>query len=350
MELHCITNNKIHKRDYQFTPRDRISRHLWAIVLAGGNGERIKTLTNRWKGMHVPKQYCAFVGSRTMLEHTIDRVNLLVEPKRQRILIAREHQHEAQAHLNGYWPERVIVQPENRDTLPGILLPLTYVYKHDRKATVIVYPTDHFIYPKRRFAQAVSAAVSAVEALPDRLMLIGAPADSPELDYGWIYPGPEIWKSGRYTAYRVRRFLEKPVQADALDAMAHGGLWNTFIIIVKAETLWQLGWNYFPEIMNLFERLRGSIGLFHERNVLESIYATIPSKNFSTELLTPAVDRIGVLPMNGVVWSDWGREDRIVETLANIGKLPNFPCILPVLNKHSTKGEKFVSNGCLKVQ
>ncbi|MEJ2108993.1 MAG: sugar phosphate nucleotidyltransferase [Acidobacteriota bacterium] len=344
MGLHCVTHDKIIEGTNQIISRGQISRHLWAIILAGGNGKRIQTLTHRWKGRHVPKQYCAFVGSRTMLEHTIDRANMLVSPKRQKILIASEHQQEARSHLNGYWPGRVIVQPKNCDTLPGIFLPITYVHKHDRSATVIVYPTDHFIYPKSRFAQAVSEAVSAVEALPDLLMLIGAPADSPEQDYGWIYPGSEIWSSGTYKAYTVRRFLEKPLRADAVDAMEHGGLWNTFIIVVKVETLWQLGWNYFPEPMSLFEHLRNSIGSCREGNVLEAIYEAMPSKNFSTELLTPAVNRIGVLPMNGVVWSDWGREGRIVETLANIGKLPNFPCTLRVPNRERVPGREYASS------
>ena len=335
MGLSCIVNERKHAENVESVPA-RITRHLWAIILAGGNGERTHSLMNRWKGHHVPKQYCAFVGSRSMLQHTLDRADMLVKPERQRILIAGAHQYEARSQLANYWPGRVIVQPENRETLPGIFLPLTYIYRQDMKATVIIYPSDHFIYPKKRFAQVVAKAVRAAEALPERLFLIGAPADNPERDYGWIYPGSRIWRSGKYSAYAVKRFLEKPLKTDAVDAMTCGGLWNTSIIVVKASTLWQLGWNYFPETMYLFGRLFKAIGSYHESDVLETIYKVMPSQNFSKGLLTLAANHAGVMPMRDILWSDWGSEKRIVETLVKMGKQPNFPCSVSILSKQTT--------------
>ena len=344
MGLSCVVNEEIHAEHAESVPVPQIFERLWAIVLAGGNGERIHSLTSRWKGRHIPKQYCAFVGSRSMLQHTLDRADVLVKPERQRILIAKAHEQEARSQLADDWPGRVIVQPANRDTFAGIFLPLTYIYSQDMEATVIIYPSDHFIYPKKRFARVVAGAVQAVEDLPERLLLIGARADSPEQDYGWIYPGSEIWQSGKYSVYAVNRFLEKPSKTDAVDAMTRGGLWNTLIIVVKANTLWQLGWNYFPEIMYLFVRLFKAVGSCRESDVLESIYRAMPLQNFSTEFLTLATNHIGVMPMNDVLWSDWGSEKRIVETLVHIGKQPNFPYALPSLNRQTAHGTKFVSS------
>lgn len=343
----CIVDDKVFSENIEFAHKSRISEQLWAIILAGGNGERIRTLTDRWKGKHIPKQYCAFVGMRSMLQHTLDRAEVLVKRDHERILIARTHRCEAQSQLADYWTGSVIVQPANRDTFPGIFLPLTHIYAQDKNATVVIYPSDHFIYPKKKFAQVIVSAAQAVEDLPDKLLLIGVPADSPEREYGWICPGSEIWQSGKYIAYEVERFLEKPLHADAVDAMACGGLWNTFIMVVKAHTLWQLGWNYFPEIMTLFERLLNAVGSCHESDVLESIYEVMPAQNFSTGILAQAADQIGVMPMNGVLWSDWGREKRIVETLFNLGKRPNFPCVSSALDRQTTQATGHVSNSCL---
>jgi len=100
------------------------------------------------------------------------------------------------------------------------------------------------------------------------------------------------------------------------------------VVAAKAHTLWELGWKLFPEILSLFERLRGSIGTHQEDSVLDAIYTVMPARNFSADFLTPAKSQIAVIPMEGTLWSDWGRTERIMETLCSIGKRPNFPMIL----------------------
>jgi mannose-1-phosphate guanylyltransferase len=300
-------------------------RHLWSIILAGGNGDRMSDLIYRWMGRSIPKQYCAFTGSRSMLQHTLLRADRLGERSRQRTLIARAHENEARLQLADRSSKSIIIQPANRDTLPGIFLPLTDIYARDPQATVIIYPSDHFIYPLGNFTHMMERAVSAAEELPNLLVMIGARAESLELDYGWICPGEEVWRSGDFAVRTVEQFLEKPLLEHAAAARARGGLWNTMIMVVKAHTLWQLGRIHAPAILKHFERLHDVIGTSREESVLESIYETMPARNFSKDLLTPAANRIAVMPMENILWSDWGRKERVVETLNRIGKRPNFP-------------------------
>jgi mannose-1-phosphate guanylyltransferase len=298
---------------------------VWSIILAGGNGERVGTFTHRWMGKPTPKQYCAFVGTRSMLQHTLDRADSLGRRERQLTVIARSHRHEAQSQLADRPPGTIIVQPENRDTLPGIFLPLTQVHAHDPDATVVIYPSDHFIYPEKNFNEVITSAVQAAEELPDTLVLVGVPADHLELEYGWISPGLEIWRTGAYSVRSVNQFIEKPSRAKAVEIEASGGVWNTLILVAKVRTLWQLGIKYFPEIIKLFTRFQNAIGTSCEGAVLDEIYEIMPSRNFSRDLLTPAASQIGVMLMERVLWSDWGCEARIVDTLDLIGKQPNFP-------------------------
>ena len=58
------------------------SGQLWSIILAGGEGTRVSTLVHRWLGRPKPKQYCAFVGTRSMFQHTLDRASRLTPPDR----------------------------------------------------------------------------------------------------------------------------------------------------------------------------------------------------------------------------------------------------------------------------
>jgi len=311
-------------------------RRVWSIVLAGGNGDRISELIRNWLGRSVPKQYCAFTGERSMLQHTLIRADALSRRERQIVLIAKAHQLEARAQLAERWFNGVVVQPENRDTFPGIFLPLTHVYARDPKATVAIFPSDHFIYPEGNFQTVMERAVEAAEALPDRLILVGTHAHSLELEYGWICPGEKIRDSGANPVRSVNLFLEKPTPDRAAEAMARGALWNTMIVVAKAHALWQLGCEYHPEIMGLFTQLHAVIGTSDEEATVKKIYEIMPARNFSSDLLTPAISRIGVITMTDVLWCDWGREERILDTLLHIGRQPNFPLVQTVPDRDKT--------------
>ena len=298
---------------------------LWSIILAGGRGERIGPFVCRWRGRAIPKQYCAFVGTRSMLQHTLDRVVSLGEREHHFTVIDRSHQSDAVYQLADRPRDTVIMQPVNRDTLPGIYLPLTYVYARNEESMVAIYPSDHFVYPEKEFQAWIARAVDAVDDLPDRLLLIGVQANGPEPDYGWIAPGPELWRLGEYSLCSIKDFLEKPSPDKARLLLASGCLWNTMIVIAKACTLWRLGWKFFPDTMVLFRRLKDAIGTSREAAVLRAIYWAMPEHNFSADLLACAAGSTAVMPMRGILWSDWGRAERIAETLHNIGRIPNFP-------------------------
>ncbi len=313
------------ERNAENPPGKAAHGRMWSIVLAGGNGDRVRELIHQWLGRPVPKQYCAFTGSQSMLQHTLRRADALSFRERQIILIAEEHRREARLQLAEHRGKRIIAQPANRDTLPGIMLPLTHVRAREPEATIAIFPSDHFIFPANNFRIAMERAAQAVEVLPDMLILVGAPAKSPEPEYGWIYPGERLWESGLHVVRAVNGFLEKPARSVAAEAMARGALWNTMIVVAKARTLWQLGCANCPEIMRLFSRLYADIGTLREEETAREIYESMPALNFSSGFLARIIPRIGVLSMTNVLWCDWGRKERIMETLRLIGRKPNFP-------------------------
>ena len=51
---------------------------LWGIVLAGGEGKRVRHFLQCLCGNRGIKQFCALVDSRSMLEHTLARVERLI--------------------------------------------------------------------------------------------------------------------------------------------------------------------------------------------------------------------------------------------------------------------------------
>ena len=298
---------------------------VWSIVLAGGEGERIRPCIQQWLGYSVPKQYCTFVGTRSMLQHTWDRANQIVLPRRKVTVVGRTHQSGLDHHFKRQNEGTLIFQPRNCDTAPGVFLPLTYVKCWDPEATVVLFPSDHFIFPEDRFVTTVNRAVRAVEFLTDRMVLLGVRPTHLELDYGWISVGDVLGWSEGACIRSIQSFVEKPKADDGIQLMSDGALWNTLVLVAKVETLWKAGWLCVPDMMGRFEQLRRNIGSPAEGTTLQTIYEDMPSGDFSRQVLQPMAHQLGVMELERVLWSDWGRPERIIETLQVLGKKPAFP-------------------------
>jgi mannose-1-phosphate guanylyltransferase len=298
---------------------------IWSIVVGGGDGGRMTDFIQRWLGYPRPKQYCTFVGDRSLFQHTLERASALSRQEHLLAVVAREHGQEAWSQLEVRGAGTVLLQPRERDSAAGMYLSLTYLRAKDSQATVVIYPSDHFVCPETGFMVSVHRALCALEWLPDRFVVLGVPPDRLELDYGWIVPGEKIDRSETYRIRTVKTFVGRPSVAEADAALAGGALWNTSVIAAKAETLWHTGWQCFPDLMPRFERLSRSIGTSKEAQILDEIYHNIPAYDLASELLQRAPDRAAVLEMHGVLWSDWGKPTRIIDSLRRIGREPAFP-------------------------
>ena len=305
----------------QHNPSDQV----WSIILAGGEGTRVSSLIHRWLGRPKPKQYCAFVGTRSMFQHTLDRAARLTPRDHIVTVVARRHRNEVLAQLDGRSGGTILFQPDNRDTAAGLFLPLTYIRARAPQATVLLYPSDHFVYPEDRFLEVVRRAARIAESRPDRVVLLGVAPDRLELDYGWIRPGQSIADLPDEPVKTVRSFLEKPDAAEADAALRAGALWNTLVFAANADLLWTLGWQCLPDMMPLFEQLSRAIGGPDEGRVLEEIYRNMPAKNFSSDLLQHVPKHLALIELSGVLWSDWGKPARIAESLRRIDRRPAFP-------------------------
>jgi mannose-1-phosphate guanylyltransferase len=257
-----------------------------------------------------------------MLQHTLDRASRISSPEDIVTVVAREHSGYWRSQVPGGLARGVVPQPVNRDTAAGIFLPLARVRAMDPGATVAIFPSDHFIYPEARFVAAVETALLAAEELRERLVLLGVRPDGPEPDYGWVYRGRQLLDLEGQKVHAVRTFLEKPSSEDARAAREDGALWNTMIMAAKVETFWRLGWRYLPDLMFRFDCYVEAIGTPAEDEALASIYSDMPIRNFSSDLLQRARTEVATIELEGVLWSDWGRAERIAETLARLGKRP----------------------------
>lgn len=285
----------------------------------------MSTFVHRWLGRPTPKQYCAFVGTRSMFQHTLDRASRLTPPDRMVTVVAHSQRHDALAQWGDLRGGTILFQPANRDTAAGLFLALTYVRARAPEATVVLYPSDHFVYPENRFLETVRRAVRVAESHNDRVVLLGVAPDRLELDYGWIQPGRPLESLDGEPVQTVCSFAEKPSTAQADDALRAGALWNTLVLAAQVDVLWKLGWQCLPDMMQRFEQLGQAIGGPEETRLLNAMYRDLPMHNLSSDLLQRVPDHLAVIELTGVLWSDWGKPERIAETLRRIDRRPAFP-------------------------
>jgi mannose-1-phosphate guanylyltransferase len=307
------------------------STNIWTIILAGGDGRRLRPMISRWLGRPKPKQYCTFVGTRSMFQHTLDRSDQITVPDQKVVVVGRTHFRAATAQIGDRNPGKLILQPKNRGTAAGIFLAITYIKETDPGATVLVLPSDHFIFPEEKFIVRMKKTVSAVQGMRNHLILLGIRPDRPESDYGYIFPGTSLSKVDGRRICAVNDFLEKPDLKESMAALSSGALWNTFILASRVDTLWELGGQYFPSMISLFEQYAKSIGSQDEEERLGIIYKAMPSQDFSTDLLQKSRQQTAVMELDEFLWCDWGRPKRIVDTLRQIGKTPAFSPFLATL-------------------
>jgi mannose-1-phosphate guanylyltransferase len=122
----------------------------------------------------------------------------------------------------------------------------------------------------------------------------------------------------------VKGFRERPEAWEAERLLRNGGVWNTMVMVAQCRALWFWGGECFPGMMQKFEEFALHIGTGREQAVLEALYEELPVVNFSSGLLEKAPEASVVMELEGVLWSDWGNERRIAETLRGLGKSPSF--------------------------
>jgi mannose-1-phosphate guanylyltransferase len=304
------------------TARTSNSPERAAIILAGGDGTRLRSLTRKIAGAEVPKQFCPILGSETLWERTRSRAALSVAPEATVSVLTRGHEPFFEPLADGIAAGNLIVQPENRGTTPAILYALLRLAAGSHAASVAVLPSDHFVNDDRAFMRNVDRAFEATYARPEVVVLLGIAPAAPEPGYGWIEPGDLMVKTT--PLFGVRRFWEKPRAALAAQLLRDGCLWNSFVMIARVSALLGMIRAAMPALFSAFSEVRNVLGTAFERRAIDELYAHIEPSNFSREVLERSPRNLAVFPVHGIEWSDLGEPQRVRSVLSYLGLHPEW--------------------------
>jgi len=290
------------------------SQKPWAVILAGGDGVRLRPLSRLISGDDRPKQFCPVFGDRSLLAHTRKRLAGVTEEDKTMFVVTRAHESFYADELGGVCSGQVVVQPQNKGTGTAIVFALLRIAQRDPDAIVAFFPSDHFYSDESRFLAAVESAVETAVVCPDSLVLLGAEATHPETGYGWIEPGPApAWNVAGHL-HQVVRFWEKPSLSTAQVLQRQGCLWNTFVMAGRAGAFLRLLESTVPGLLRGFSRFESS------GDVAAAYLDEVAPVDFSRQVLSRCSSELLVVRMAASVgWSDLGEPERVLATLAQAG-------------------------------
>jgi mannose-1-phosphate guanylyltransferase len=296
----------------------------WAILLAGGEGSRLRSLTQRITGDGRPKQFCPVLDGETLLEATRRRVGLAVRPDRHVVIVTRAHADYYGDQAGTMLPGRLVVQPANRGTAAAIVYALLTVRALAGDVPVAIFPTDQDVADDRAFMRHVESAVEVTRLMPDRVVLLGIEPTRPESDYGWIEPARERWFVGGNVIHAIRRFWEKPSPGLTETLFARGCLWNSFVMIGTVRGFLDLVRFTLPALTARFEGLARVLGSADEPEVAEAVYDRTASLSFSETVLARCPSALLTLPVADSGWCDLGSPARVLAALRRTGRRPGW--------------------------
>lgn len=274
---------------YDLTAKD-IPMNRYAIVLAGGVGERLWPLSRR----NNPKQFLSVDDHTSLLEQSIERLNSIIPEDNIWAVTAQEHI----GRFNSLESKlgKIIIEPSGRNTGPAILNALLELEKKDPNAVVIFVSADPYI-PEQDYE---SFRVSVEKALDfasdyDAIALLGVKPTYPATGYGYIEFDQDLLCS---SLCKVNRFHEKPSEKIAASyiQMPHM-LWNIGMFAAKVSffirEFKQVAQDLYQEVIDWQQGLKS--------------YEDITSISIDFALIERS-DHIWVLPVS-FSWCDVGDVD-----------------------------------------
>ncbi|MEW6185084.1 MAG: sugar phosphate nucleotidyltransferase [Thermodesulfobacteriota bacterium] len=229
---------------------------LYFIIMAGGRGTRFwpRSRTRR------PKQLLNIIGSKTILEQTIDRLLPLTDWDHIFVVTEITQADAVREVLPDLPSSRLIIEPLGRNTAPCIGLAALILEQIDPEAVMAVLPADHFIARVPEFQKTLLAAARTA-AGGGHLITLGIHPTAPETGYGYLERGEKIKGNEGEVVYRVKAFHEKPDRPRAETMLKSGRyFWNSGMFIWKVSSILHEMAGLTPNLFGELLRLKNYFG------------------------------------------------------------------------------------------
>lgn len=286
------------------------NEHVYALIMAGGEGTRLWPLSRRQR----PKHVLPLFEGESLFSLTVARLLPWLPPERILVISNAEQTPLLQAQAPLLPPENFLLEPEGRGTAACIGLGALHLLQHDPQAVMLVLPADHYIQKPERQLEALKAAVQV--AREGYLVTLGIAPSFPATGYGYIRRGILLGDWNAQPVYAVQQFVEKPALALAQQYVASGDYtWNSGMFIWQAQRILEEIERYMPPLAAVLAQLRARWGTPALAEALPTLWHTLPKISIDYGVMERA-QRVAVLPVE-MGWSDVGSWDALLELLTD---------------------------------
>ncbi len=226
----------------------------WAVVMAGGYGERFWPRSRRKQ----PKQLLPIVGVKTMIQQTVERVRPLVDE----IMVVTNQEQVPLVRKQLPRVKHIIAEPMGRNTAPAIGVAAAVIGKQGPDAVMAVLPADPYITDTEGYRRVVGEALK-LAAAEHVLITIGIKPTGPHTGYGYIKikSGGFDRDDGHVRFRQVEQFVEKP-NAETAEMFFHSGeyRWNAGMFVWHFNSIRDAFQEYQPALWDACLRIQKAAG------------------------------------------------------------------------------------------
>ncbi|MBU0678870.1 MAG: NTP transferase domain-containing protein [Verrucomicrobia bacterium] len=274
--------------------------HAYAVILAGGRGERFWPLSVASR----PKQFLKLLGNKTLLEHAVDRLRPIIPPERVLVITNGDLVDTTAAAIPDLPYENIVGEPFGRDTAAAVALALALVKQRDPEGCFAVLTADHVIGDLPLFHKTLEAGL-ALALAEDVLLTIGVQPTEPSTGYGYIHATSQKGTVDGIEFLKAERFVEKPDHATAEKYLSSGEyFWNSGMFMWSVASLEKGLRAHRPQLSSLLDRMSEVIGTGEFLPALEKEYGNLEKISIDYALMEKS-DNI-IMAKGTFAWDDVG--------------------------------------------
>lgn len=275
---------------------------IHSVIMAGGSGTRFWPASRTRR----PKQFLPLARGKPLIRAAVERVRDVSGPERTWIITNPVQARELPSVLPDFPADRVIVEPEARDTAPCVALAAATIANSDPGATIAMLAADHVIEPVDAFGALLERA-AAIAADDETLVTFGIKPTHPATGYGYIETGdplPALADGSQPEGFAVAQFREKPDRETAQEFLNAGRfLWNSGIFVWTAKGIQRAMERGNAELAEAARAMAAAVSSGDE-SALRAAFGTAPKTSVDFAVMEHA-DKIAVLPAS-IEWDDVG--------------------------------------------